>query len=122
MEDGKQKCSGKYGCGEIKSLLDDFAKTNLGKKRRIKTCKACWNKRARELAKIRFEKQLRLEIGKNRPITETDRIFFKLGVLKGQEGLNDIKKALAIEQRANRAILEVINTADERDQKARIGG
>lgn len=113
MEDGKKKCIGKYGCGEEKPLKD-FAKNTS-------TCKVCWNKRARVLAENRMEKRLGLEKGKIRTISEENRTFFKLGVLKGEEGLNDVKKALMIQEKANRALLEVIRDADQRDSKTRIG-
>lgn len=116
MEEGKKKCT---ACLETKPL-GEFVKSSQYKDGRTPKCKVCRLKRVKELAE---EKRLGgVKYRKIKEISETDRIFYELGIFKGEEGLNDIKKALAIEQRANRALMEVINDADQRDRNTKIGG
>lgn len=112
MEEGKKKCT---ACLETKPL-GEFVKSSQYKDGRTPKCKVCLLKRVKEkrLGGVKYRKI--------KEISETDRIFYELGIFKGEEGLNDIKKALAIEQRANRALMEVINDADRRDRNAKFGG
>ncbi len=59
---------------------------------------------------------------KTRNISDNDRTFFELGVLKGEERVHDLEKALSIMERANRALLEVVKEADLRDLKQSMAG
>lgn len=111
MEEGMKKCT---RCMETKSLEDDFVKSSQYKDGRVPKCKACLLKRSKELA---LEKRLgSVKYRKIKEISETDRVFYELGILKGEESKRDVEKALIIMEKANRALLEVINDADQRDK------
>lgn len=59
---------------------------------------------------------------KNKEITEDSRNFYRLGILTGESRFKgrckDLQKALNIEKRANRRLLEVIIEGDARDYGA----
>ena len=95
-------------CGEVKSR-DEFGNARLNKDGKESKCKVCRRLQQKEsYTKRKGKKQ----------ITGDNRSWYQLGILKGLEGINDVKKALATMEKANRALLEVINTADLRDKEA----
>lgn len=116
MEEGKKKCK---GCSDVK-LLSEFVKSMQYKDRRTPKCKVCLLKRSKELAE--GKRLSGVKYRKVKQISEDDRAFYELGILKGQEGINDVKKALGVMEKANRALLEVIKDADQRNHNSQFRG
>ncbi len=99
-------------CGGLKPL-DKYSPSPTNKDGRIGKCRPCqaaYQKRRSTAQKLGI-------MGRVKEISEENKNFFRLGVLKGEDSCRDLKKALAIQERANRALLQVLVEADARDAK-----
>ena len=103
------------GCGHVKSLAE-FSPSRQSRDGRVGKCHVC---RAEAQRKRRIRLLMEFEDRyKGREISQENKNFFRLGLMKGDDLRRDIQKAIGIMEKANRALLEVIQEADARDQNA----
>ena len=99
-QDDKKRCT---GCEEVKPV-GDYWRNCRGKPNG--RCKVC----VRELRRIR-----RAEMKKIHIVSEENRNFFRLGVMRSDDYIKDLEKAINIAEKTIRSLMEVIKVADARD-------
>lgn len=106
------------GQGDTKPCLGGCEKSvPIGKFTRNPHCKSGFGNICIECAKRKARERYWEGRTKTREISETDKDFFRLGATKADDQIRDLEKALNIQEKTIRSLVEVIKEADIRDAK-----